>query len=185
MIGQLLAAAIAATAITFHKELSGKRYQTVVYDQKLSDIFDLAKRAEHFLKIRKLNEACSLIDQQLKIDDKHPTPYAQLGQYYQFRALDHSGTSKFAFVEKSLESYNIASQLADIFTPTGKVLPTFKPLVTKQIGIVLTMRARCKLEIDDITGAIEDYQASLKYNLDSDVRKEIKELLHELQSSVL
>lgn len=183
MIGALLASAIAATIITFRNELSSKSPQTIVYDQKQSDIHDLGQRIDNYLNDGNLKNASTLINRQLEIDNQNPLPYAQLGRYYQLRSGNLEGPGRLANVEKSIDSYNIALQLADICAP-GKVLPNFKPLVSKQIGIVLSMRAGCKFEARDISGAVEDCKVSLKHNLDNDLRKTTKEFLQSLQSSV-
>ena len=181
MIGQLLASALAATAITFRKELFGKKYETIVYDQKLSDIFDLVEEAERYLDIGKLRKAATLIDQQLKIDSEHPTPYALLGRYYQLHASDLKGNNKRIIIDKSLDSYNNALELAKLFTPL-KVLPVFRQKVNNQIGLVLGVRSRCKFDAGDIAGAIVDLKASLEYDLPNDVKRASKEVLDSLQS---
>ena len=183
MIGALLTSAIAATIITFRNELSSKSPQTIVYDQKQSDIYDLGLRVDKLLKDGDLKNASTLIKRELEIEEQNPLPYAHLGMYYQLRSLNLKGPVGLANVGKSIDNYNIALQLADICTP-GKVLPAFKPRVSKQIGIVLSLRASRKVKAKDISGAIEDLTISLKHNLDNDFRKETKEFLQYLQSSV-
>lgn len=111
------------------KRIIRKDISAVVYDQKLSDVFDLSEQADQYLNTGKLREAILLVDQQLRIDSEHPTPYAQLGRYYQLRAIALSVRPGAVFVSEYCPTckgnrFNLINEDArscEICSGTGRV----------------------------------------------------------------